>query len=380
MPESLRVIVAPDSFKGSMSAAEAARSISSGWLSERPRDSVRVMPQADGGEGTLAVLGAANPGAAWLSAGEVAGPDGRPVEGRWLLLSDGTAVVELAQMCGITLMAQLDPHRASTRGFGQVIAAALSAGARRLVLCLGGSASNDGGVGAMQALGAELLDVDGRPIPDGAAGLHCVQKVRLDRIPPMPVGGVTVLSDVRAPLLGPSGATAVFGKQKGIPADERDHFESGMIALARCLDVDPDRPGMGAAGGTAFGLAALWDLEVVSGAAFVAEATGLVAAASHADVLVTGEGRFDSQSATGKVVGHAVAVARRHRLRVGVIAGAIAAPVDGDSIALETLAGSAARSISESSRYATMAGAALARMQSEPLRQPVAKSVPPVAE
>ena len=362
MPESLRVIVAPDSFKGTMSAAQAASAIGEGWLSERPHDQVVMIPQADGGEGTATALQAADADSRWISTGDVAGPDGRPVEGRYLLLGDGTAVVELAEMSGITLMESLDPHIASTRGFGQVIRHALRAEPRRLVLCLGGSASNDGGAGAMQALGAELLDSGGAAIPPGGAALHRLREVRLERACPPPPDGVLVLSDVRAPLLGETGATAVFGPQKGIASEEQAYFEAGLQALAAYLDVDPWRNGMGAAGGTAFGLAALWDLEIASGAAFVADATGLSRATQHADVLITGEGRYDGQSSTGKVVGYSATLAEQHSLRFAVVAGCLAAPVAGMSAELAELAGGVASAMSDPDRYAVEAGAALARL------------------
>ncbi|MDF2562950.1 MAG: glycerate kinase [Microbacterium sp.] len=368
MADSLRVLIAPDSFKGSMTAAEASHSIAEGWARRRPYDELALLPQADGGEGTAEALLTAHPGARWMEAGKVAGPDGRPVNGRWLRLPDGTAVVELAQMNGITLMQTLQPGIASTRGFGEVIRAALDDGAGRLVLCLGGSASNDGGSGALAALGAVLVDGDGRAIPDGADGLHALVSVDLGAACASPPGGVLVLSDVVAPLLGDAGATAVFGPQKGIGEDERQRFEAGLTRLATLLEVDATLPGMGAAGGTAFGLSALWNLRLTSGATFVSEATGLSVAAADADVLITGEGCFDGQSTTGKVVGHCVGLAEAHGLRLGIVAGSVRASVDGWAADLTELAGSVGAAMAEPQRYAVVAGSALANEMTRAIR------------
>lgn len=361
MRDSLRVVISPDSFKGTLSAEAAARAIASGWASVRPNDVLQLLPQADGGEGTADALAHADAQSVWMSAGRVAGPDGRDVEGRWLQLSDGSAVVELAQMNGITLMSRLDPDRASTRGFGQVIRSALEQRPSRLLLCLGGSASNDGGAGAMAALGASLLTDERTDIADGAAGLDHLAVVDATRAVPPPPGGVLVLSDVTSPLFGRDGATAVFGPQKGIDASRRDEFDGRLRRLADLIDVDSARPGMGAAGGTAFGLAALWDIEFVSGARFVAETTGLTAAARTADVLVSGEGSFDGQSGQGKVVGFASDLARVVGTDFGVIAGRIVAEPEGLGFDLTDIAGSADLSMRHPARFAEIAGATAAR-------------------
>ena len=362
------ILVAPDSFKGTMSAQDAARAIDLGWRSVRPHDDVRRLPQADGGEGTAEAIDAAVPGCVWHRVPDVCGPDLRPVEGQWLELPDGTAVVELAQMSGITLMRELDPEMATTFGFGQVIADALARGARRLVLCLGGSASNEGGAGAMRALGARLLDARGNEIGEGAKDLADVRSVDLSSVMPAPRGGVTVLTDVTSPLLGPHGATAVFGAQKGIVKDDVPAFERSLERVAEALPhVSPMQPGMGAAGGTAFGLAALWPVTVASGARHIAEITGLAHALPLARLLITGEGRYDSQSDEGKVVGELTVAALAHGVAVAIVAGRIEAHAPGLSVDLSRLAGSAEAAMAAPVPLAYRAGALLAERHTRTL-------------
>ena len=173
----MRVVIAPDSFKGSLPASGVAAAIAAGWRSVRPDDDLQLFPQADGGEGTLDAIADAVPGAKRRDAGLVTGPDLRPTPGEWLELPDGTAVVELAQMSGLPLMRELDAMEATTRGLGEVIAAALDAGATRLIVGLGGSASTDGGAGALVALGLGLADEFGDRIPDGGGHLRAIATV-----------------------------------------------------------------------------------------------------------------------------------------------------------------------------------------------------------
>lgn len=357
----LTVLVAPDSFKGTMSAAHAAEAIRAGWLSRRPGDVVRCFPQADGGEGTAETIAATVPGSRWHSAGMVRGPDGSPVEGRWLELPERIALVELAQMSGITLMPQLDPDRATTHGFGEVIAQAMDAGTEELIVCLGGSASNDGGAGALQALGARLLDDTGRDIAHGAAGLDALHVVDLSGVRTAPPRGVTILTDVTAPLLGPTGATAVFGPQKGVPAESIEVFEARLRRIAAALPgASAMTPGAGAAGGTAFGLLAIWDATITSGAAHVARLTGLSGALGAADLVISGEGRYDRQSAAGKVVGVLQQMAADCGIPVAIVAGRVEAESTGPTADLTQLAGTVAEAMADPLRYARHAGALLA--------------------
>jgi len=358
----LRIVIAPDSFKGSLTAAEVAIAIAEGWRTIRPADDLLLLPQADGGEGTLAVVASAVPGSEFRSAGDVIGPDRRPTPAHWLALPDGTAVVELAQSSGLPLMAAPDPLGATTRGLGEVMAAALDAGTTRLVIGLGGSASTDGGAGALAALGLRLLDDDDRPVGDGGGEL--ARLARLDRsgLRAAPAGGVRLLSDVTAPLLGPAGAAAVFGPQKGASPDDVRTLDDALTIFAALLGPDAaTTPGAGAAGGAGFGFLAAWDAGIELGSRAIADLTGLTAAAASADVLLTGEGRYDATSSSGKVVGTALALPRSGR--AGVIAGQLAArpPRGVHAWGLAELAGSVDAAIADPTRWLRDAGAEAAR-------------------
>ncbi|MET0304078.1 MAG: glycerate kinase [Microbacteriaceae bacterium] len=316
------VVIAPDSFKGSLDAAAVAEAIGEGWRSIRPDDRLVLLPQADGGEGTLDAILAATPEARLHSAGTVTGPDGRLTEGVWLELPDGAAVVELAQMSGLPLMRHLDPTGSSTRGLGETIAAALDAGAEEVVIGLGGSASTDGGAGALAALGLRLHGAEGGVLPDGGGALAHLHDIDASEMRAAPARGVRLLSDVTAPLLGATGAAAVFGPQKGADEEQVAQLDAALTRFAERLGAGADSPGAGAAGGTGYGFIAAWDARVESGADALADLTGLSSALGDADILITGEGRFDATSLTGKVVG--AALARATGIRSIVIAGQVA--------------------------------------------------------
>lgn len=359
-PPRRRVIIAPDSFKGSLSAADVASAIAAGWREARPGDELIELPQADGGEGTLDAIERAVPGSVRRSAGPVTGPDGRLTPGAWLQLPDGTAVVELAQSSGLPLMARPDARGATTRGLGEVIRSALSSGATDLVIGLGGSASTDGGTGALRALGLRLVDADGDDIPQGGAGL--IRLAAVDRSGLLaPPARVTLLTDVTAPLLGPAGAASVFGPQKGATAEDVVALDAGLARLAALLGGDPDVPGAGAAGGTAYGFATLWGAEIVPGAARIAELSGLTNALASADLVITGEGRFDEQSLGGKVVGGVLASARAAHVTAAVIAGQLGADPEVWAASLTELAGSTEAALAEPARWLREAGARAAK-------------------
>ncbi|OUE23718.1 glycerate kinase [Clavibacter michiganensis] len=339
-PRPLRVVVSPDSLTGSATAVDAARALRRGWLRARPGDDVVIAPMADGGQGTLDVLAAAVPGARRVPVG-VTGPDDRPVDAHWLLLPDGTGVVEIASTSGITLLDPLRPLGAHTRGFGQAIRAALDAGVPRLLLALGGSSSTDGGVGALQELGARALRGDGSAADDGGGALAGIATLDLTTLRTLPPGGALILGDVDAPLTGPAGAAAVYGPQKGATPADVHALDAGLAHLAGLLGVDPATPGAGAAGGTAAGLLA-WGAVAGSGSAGVAHAIGLAELVAGADVVITGEGRFDAQSRTGKVASRVLDLAREHEIAAILVAGSVAAPTDGFAAvrSLADLAGS----------------------------------------
>ncbi|MCW2752309.1 MAG: glycerate kinase [Aeromicrobium sp.] len=352
-------MIAPDSFKGTASATIAAAAIARGWASVRQGDELVQLPMADGGEGTLDTFAAAVDGAKWMPA-RVTGPDDAPVDTEWLLLPDGTGVVELARASGLTLLDPLQPLDAHTLGFGQLIAAALDAGATRLILAIGGSSSTDGGAGALTALGVELQDVSGEQVPFGNRGLAALESARWEGARAAPED-VVVLCDVSNPLLGPTGAAAVFGPQKGAMPADIPTMDANLARLARVLGRDPQQPGAGAAGGTSFGLVA-WGAELRSGAEEIAARSGLDAAIAAADLVITGEGRFDSQSASGKIPHHIATLAADVGVASSLIAGLIEAPTDqfSDAVSLSDLAGSGATARAGAEHWLEVAGATLA--------------------
>ncbi|NQX27388.1 glycerate kinase [Microbacteriaceae bacterium VKM Ac-2854] len=352
-----RIVIAPDSFKGSATAVEVATALAQGWRSVHPHDDVVLAPMADGGEGTVDAFAVAVPGSVRHPV-TVTGPDGRSVITEWLLLPDGSAVVELASASGITLLDPLAPLTAHTRGFGQAVAAALDGGASSLLLAIGGSSSTDGGVGALRALGARFLDVNGHEIGDGGGALHALADVELAGLRPLPRGGALILSDVTNPLLGDSGAAHVFGPQKGATVDDVLRLDDGLRHLATHLDADAEAAGAGAAGGTGFGLLA-WGARSAAGSAAVGAALGLPALVAEADAVITGEGRFDAQSMAGKVPSYLLSLGRPTML----VAGAVQAPTDAftEAIALVDVAGSVSAALAHPLPALVEAGARLAR-------------------
>ena len=361
----MRVVIAPDSFKGTASATEVARAIAAGWASVRPDDELRLMPMADGGEGTLEAFELAVPGAIRMPL-IVQGPDDRPVEAYWLLLPDGTAVVELASTSGITLLDPLRPLDAHSLGFGQAIVAALDHGVGRLFLAIGGSSSSDGGVGALVALGAVFRDANREPIPLGNRGLGTLSKVNLSGLRALPPGGAQILSDVTNPLLGPIGAASVFGPQKGADAAQVAVLEANLTRVAALIPVDTTTPGAGAAGGAGFGLLA-WGATLAPGSAAVGAALGIPAALIGTSVVVTGEGRFDEQSAAGKVPSYLAALATDAGAQAMLVAGLIEADTAAFTAAqsLTDLAGSSRAAMDDPLTWLEIAGARLAGLSDQ---------------
>ncbi len=356
-----RVVIASDSFKGSIAAADASSAIADGWASVRRDDELVLLPMADGGEGTVDAFATAVPGSI-RETSAVTGPDDREVTAEWLRLPDGTAVIELAAASGLHLLDPLRPLDAHTLGFGQLVASALAAGASRLVLAIGGSATTDGGAGLLTALGARLLDADGRPVRAGNRGLAVLERVDLDGLAVIPPGSVA-LSDVTNPLLGPSGAARVFGPQKGASPAEAVAMDANLDRLVSILGAGELAlaPGSGAAGGTGFALL-LAGIPLEPGARSIGELIGIPTAAASADLVITGEGRFDSQSASGKVVDYVSTVATAARTPVALVAGSIEAPTGSfrSTASLSDLAGSASEAMSNPRAWLVVAGRALA--------------------
>lgn len=335
----VKVVIAPDKFAGTLAAAEAAAAMAAGWRMARPDDEVVTVPMADGGEGTIAVLSAVVAGARRERA-EVADARGAATGACWLRLPDGRAVVEAAEAVGLSRLApeRRDPRLATSYGVGQLIAAAAAAGAREVVVGLGGSATTDGGAGMAIALGHRLLRADGNGVKVGAEYL-----CDLDRVVAGPGPGVPVVAatDVTNPLLGPDGAAAVFGPQKGARPGDVEVLEAALARFADVAERDlpggpwRDREGAGAAGGLGFGLMAFCGAAVRLGAGVVADLAGLPAALAGAGVVVTGEGSLDAQTSAGKVPAFVLDQARRRGARAVAVAGRLA---DGAAAAFDLAA------------------------------------------
>jgi glycerate kinase len=322
------VVIAPDSFKGSLSAHDASIAIARGLKRVWPDAILRQCPMADGGEGTLdAVL---SRGGERASA-RVANAADLPIDAAYGLVAAGTtAVIEVAQIVGITDTSgtALDVESRSTRGVGQLILALLDRGVKQFMIGLGGSSTNDGGAGLLVALGLELRDAAGvalEPAPRALASLAAVDASRLD--PRLAQVQITILSDVDNPLCGTRGATAVFGPQKGVSAERIDTLDARLDRFAALAEgalgrAARTRPGAGAAGGLGFALLLLGG-EIRSGADVVADLMGLDAALDGADWLITGEGRSDAQTLSGKTPFVAARRAQLRRVPATLISGGI---------------------------------------------------------
>jgi glycerate kinase len=291
------VLVAPDKFKGSLTAAQVADAVAAGIGMARPEVPVRVLPMADGGDGTVAAAVAAGFDRVDVPA---RGPTGQRITASFAL-SGTTAVVELAEASGLQRLPDgvPAPLTASSAGTGDVIAAAVRAGARRIVLGLGGSACTDGGAGLLSALGARLLDASGVELPPGGAALRDLVSLDLSGLA---LSGVefVLASDVDNPLLGPHGAAAVYGPQKGARPAAVRILEDGLRRWAEVVGGDPAAPGAGAAGGVGFAALTLLGASVRPGVAVLTELLGFDEAARGARLVITGEGRLDAQTLRGK--------------------------------------------------------------------------------
>jgi glycerate kinase len=320
----VRIVIAPDSFKGTLAAAQAAEAIARGLARVLPAAEVVVRPVADGGEGTVAAALRAG----YLPRGaRVSGPDGRPVQAT-VAVDGGTAVVELASAAGIGL-APPAALTASTRGVGDLLLAALDAGARRLVLGLGGSATTDGGAGMLQALGVRLMDSSGADLPPGGGALAALDRIDATGVDPrLAEAELVVATDVSNPLTGPTGAAAVFGPQKGASPADVVALDAALVRYAAVLRRDlgvavADVPGAGAAGGTAAGALAL-GARLVSGAGLVCDLVGLGESLAGADLVITGEGALDEQTLGGKAPAEVAARARAAGVPCLGLAGVVA--------------------------------------------------------
>jgi glycerate kinase len=314
----MRVVIAPDSFKGSLTSVQVAAALAAGWREARPTDEILLAPLADGGEGTLVAVEAAG-GWSWATV-NASDPIGRPVTARWLLSADGDrAVVELAEASGLSRLtaAERDPLGASTFGTGEVLRAVIDAGIRSITMGIGGSATTDGGAGILRALGAVI----------GAVGIDLSGlDARLAEV------DLRIACDVTNPLLGPTGAAATYGPQKGATAGDIAVLDARLAAYADRLRVATGRderltPGAGAAGGTAFGLLSIADrfrsVTLVPGVDVVMAETDLERKLAGADLVITGEGRIDGQTAFGKTALGVAQLARTADVRCIAVAGGV---------------------------------------------------------
>jgi glycerate 2-kinase len=321
----MRILVAPDKFKGSLSAAEVAQHIAAGLREALPAANVTTLPIADGGEGTATVICPATDGE-WREC-NVHDPLGRLVAARYCVIENGaTAVMEMSAAAGLWRVPEQlrNPETASSSGVGEMLIHAARGGAQRILIGLGGSATNDGGVGMARALGFRFLDKEGAEL--GHAVTELLQLHRIERPAESPLPAITAAADVRNPLLGANGATRTYAAQKGADANQIERLE---LALARLAHVVARELGgaaaeilaSGAAGGLGFGLLAFCGAAIRSGFDVVAERVGLEAAVRNADVIVTGEGRIDAQTLEGKAPAGVAKLARKHGKRVLAIAG-----------------------------------------------------------
>ena len=323
----MRVLVAPDSFGGTLSAAEAAAAVAAGWSKGVPTDTVVTRPLSDGGPGLVDVVRATLGGS--LLPVRTIGPLGAPVEAS-VLVVDGVGYVECAQACGLQLIepAARDPKVTSSYGVGLLLAAAVEAGARTVVVGLGGSATNDGGAGLLAALGAGPVGVAGTALPPGGAALRFCEE--LAGLPALRGVEIVVATDVDNPLTGLHGASAVYGPQKGATPDDVQILDAALGHWASVLERDlpgcpaglAGLPGAGAAGGLGAALLALGGRRE-AGIGLVRRLIGFNAEVERADLLVTGEGSFDSQSLRGKVVAGVASAAAEHGLPCLVLAGQV---------------------------------------------------------
>lgn len=325
----MKIVIAPDSFKESLSAKQAAEAIRRGFASVFPQAAYVCVPMADGGEGTAAAV-VASAGGEWVSVA-VEGPLGAAVTARYGLLPDGTAVMEMAEASGLHLVppAERNPLLTSTYGTGQMMADALRRGVRRIMLGIGGSATNDGGAGMLQALGFRLLDQSGAELPRGGAALAGLAAIDCSAaLPELADCRIVAACDVDNPLCGDLGASAVFGPQKGADAAQVRRLDAALAHYADVLAASglPDcreEAGSGAAGGLGFGLRTVLAAKLRRGVDWMVAATGLAEQLAGADLVITGEGRMDGQTAFGKVPLGVLAAAQAQGVPVIALAGSV---------------------------------------------------------
>lgn len=327
----MKIVIAPQGFKGNLTALQVARAIEAGVKRVVPDALTMLKPMADGGEGTVQALVDATGGE--LMATEVTGPLGEQAKAHWGILSDKkTAVIEMAAASGLPLVPpeKRNPLITTTYGTGELIRAALDHGCRKLIIGIGGSATNDGGAGMAQALGVRFLDAKGKELPFGGAALAKLERIDTSKIDPRLAGfEVTLACDVNNPLCGPRGASAIYGPQKGATPEMVKQLDAALCHYADVIKKDlgvdyRDVPGAGAAGGLGLGLMVFLKAKLIPGIEVVIKATNLMADLKGADLVFTAEGRIDCQSAMGKVPTGVALKAKEFGLPVIALAGEVA--------------------------------------------------------
>lgn len=323
----MNILVACDSFKGSLSSIEVAENIKKGILSLLPDANVDMMSIADGGEGTMESLLLNNGGKIHIE--KVKDPLFFDVDAEYGILSDGSAIIEMAKASGLPLVIKKDIYKANTYGTGQLIKAALDHGCKTIYIGIGGSATNDGGMGMADALGIEFLNDEGIPLPPVARSLPQIRSINMDRLDPrIKDTEIIVMCDVDNPLCGPSGASAVYGPQKGASKAQIQYLDQGLENLANVVKetglVDArDMPGAGAAGGLGFGLVTFLNARLERGIDVILKANAFEEKLDNYDLIITGEGRIDFQSIHGKVPTGISKLAKKHQKPVVAIVGSI---------------------------------------------------------
>ena len=354
-----QILIAPDSFKGSATSAQVAMALANGWKITRPGDEIVIAPFADGGEGTLDCIESVTPGSLRIPI-TVQGATGIEHETSWLLVESDIAVIEMATLCGITTLDELDPLGAHSYGLGQAIKAALDDDrVNEILVAVGGSASTDAGLGALSALGLKGLDSSGNQVALGGGNLNLLVSIERPAHIVKPARGIKVLVDVQSPLTGLNGAAHIFGPQKGADLAQVHQLDEGLKHFLNILGVE-DQPGFGAAGGVSCGLAVLLGATIVSGVETIADLIGLEEKIEDSDCVITGEGSFDDQSYRGKAVGYVLEIAKEIKRPVMIACGVNKNAESPSIISLVDLAPSVESAIADSQRWLIECGKGLA--------------------
>ena len=326
----MKIVVVMDSFKGSLTSKEAGEAVKQGILAADASAEVLVYPFADGGEGTLDAFLCADSGSRIIRI-PVSDPLGRRIAAAYGVLSDGTVVIETAQAIGLCLLKEeeRDPLSTTTRGIGELIRHAVDSGSRRFIVALGGSSTNDCGIGMLKELGFGILDKDRVPVEDGATGLFRAASLTCDQVLPfLEDCSFIVACDVRNPLTGADGASRVYAPQKGASPEDVEKMDAWMEAFSEVVnkyypESNPDAEGAGAAGGLGFAFLTFLHGEMVPGAQVLLERTEIEKEIAEADLIITGEGRMDAQTAMGKAPAQIARIAKRYGKTVIAIAGCV---------------------------------------------------------